>query len=334
MLTLTGPEMEPRVDRSITVRRCREAANRARPWRASRLRGSVLAAALLLSPFSLGAPGRGLRTHNQVFAQSAGDSRSTWLVREGDNRLALRAPDGFMRQNASDTNEALGAFVFPGQRVVLVVRELPETLAQGAALNDDQRPWIREADLFDAADQRVSFRVFGFESPGLLGRGQLEDERVVRLAAAVPLRQSTVVVYAFGPEANERAVRRAMDDTLASVRGDTHWKTRAQRALDAVSVWGFLLALVCTLLYAIGHGARWRKSPDARASWVKVGLRAALGLGYLATSLYWLRASDWLGVGMGVLLLLLGAQQTIGAVGLARDRSAGASKDKPERAAK
>lgn len=334
MLTLTGPEMEPRVDRSITVRRCGEATNRARPWRASRVRGWLVAGALLLSPFSLGAPGRWVSTHNQVFAQSAGDSRSTWLVREGDQRFALHAPPGFMRQNASDTNEALGAFVHPGQRVVMVVRELPEPLAQGAALSDEQRRWIREADLFDAVDQRVSFRVFGFETPGLLGRGAVDDERVLRLAAAVPLRQSTVVIYAFGPESHERAIRAAMDDALASVRGDTHWKTRAHRTLDAISVWGFLLAILCSLLYAIGHFARWRKSPGARASWVKVVLRATLGLGYLATSLYWLRASDWLGRGMGVLLLLLGAQQTLGAVGLVRDRAEREPKDKAENAAK
>jgi hypothetical protein len=308
--------MEPRAARSIAFCRYRIAATSTLARRALAL---ALASSAVVGPLSLGAPGQALLANTQAFAQQATGSRSTWLVREGEGRLALRAPDGFMRQNTDGA--ALAAFAHPGRHAVLLVLELPSRLAQGRPLDQEQIRELRQADTFESADRVTTFRVLGFETPGLVGHGEIEGQRVVRFVATVPLRTSTPVVFLLGPERDEAALRQSFLSTLETVRGDTHFTTRAQRTLDAISGWGFILALVTGLSYALARRFRWKHRDQAPPTRARIALLGAFSLSVAAHSIWWLRDSGWMLRAMGVLLAIFAVQQGIATAGLVRART-------------
>lgn len=316
MLPLRAPVMEPRAARSIAFCRYRIAAKSTLARRALAL---VLASTALVGPVSLGAPGRAPSANSQAFAQQATASRSTWLVREGEGRLALRVPDGFMRQNTEGA--AIAAFAHPGRHAVLLVLELPSRLTQGRPLDNEQIRELRQADTFESADRVTSFRVLGFETPGLVGRGEIEGQRVVRFVATIPLRTSTPAVFLLGPERDEAALRQSFLATLETVRGDTHFTTRAQRTLDAISGWGLIVALITGISYAIARRLRWKKPDEAPPSTVRIALLGAFSLALAAHSIWWLRDGGWMLRGMGVLLAIFAVQQGIATAGLVRART-------------
>jgi hypothetical protein len=303
--------MKPPAVLPIAIDRCRAAANRAPRRRAF---VASLACALVVGPWSPGAPD-GAAVAN---AQSAGAARSTWVVREGEARFAVRAPEGFMRQNTEGA--AIAAFTHPGRRSVAMVFELPDPLVQGAALSSEQRRQLREGDVFEADDRLCTFRVLGFETPGLIGRGELEGQRVVRFVATVPLRASTPAVFLLGPAQDEAALRRSFEGMLESARGDTHFQTRAQRAMDAVSVWGFMVSVLTAVAYAIALKFRWKKPAESPPTVTRIAMRAVIAAGVACTSLWWLRAGGWMSIGLGALLLVFAALQGLGAAGLYRAR--------------
>ena len=310
--------MEPRVARSIAFCRCRIAAKSAPVRRAL---AATVALSALSSPWSLGAPGGFSLVRSEALAQQATVPRPTWLVREGPARLALRAPDGFMRQNAEGA--AVAAFTHPGRHAVLLVLELPAPLVQGRPLDHAQIRELEQADTFTPQERVVAFRVLGFETPGLVGRGEIEGQRVVRFVATIPLRNSTPAVFLLGPERDEAALRQSFLATLESVRGDTHFTTRTQRALDAASGWGFIVAVLAGISYLVARRTRWKSPDESPPTLPRIALLGAVSLGTGLHAIWWFRDASWMLRGMGVLPSLFALQQGLATVGLIRARIEG-----------
>jgi hypothetical protein len=260
----------------------------------------------------------------EAFAQAPFERSPTWIGRSVEPAFSLRVPEGFMRQDPEGA--AYAAFIHPGRRAIFMVYELDEPLAQGTSLTREQLARLREGRVGELDERPTTFRALGFEVPGSIGRGAVDDRRVVRFAATLPLRGGTPVVVLLGPEEREGELRRSLESTLASARGRTHWRTPRQKIIDRISGWGFLFALVASIAYGIGMLTRWRRAASTSdavtepPSIARVALRATVGLGWSASALWWLTHSDWMFVAMGVLLLLVGVQQSIGAAGLLRAR--------------
>lgn len=273
---------------------------------------TVAAASVSGAPFAL----------RSAFAQSFTSRAPVWIQRETDPRFALRTPEGFMRQNSEGA--AYAAFGHPGRRAVFVVYELGEELEQGAPLSPAQLTRLHESALGALEERATRFRVLGFDVPGSIGRGAAGGQRVVRFVAPIPARGGTPIVALLGPEEHERELRQTFDNTLASARATTNWRTRTQRAIDRAAGWGVLVALASLVAYIIGYYAFWRPSRKDDLgpvpSWPRMTLRATLSLSVFATSGWWLSNGDWMMRGMGVLLLLLGAQQALATLALYRTR--------------
>jgi hypothetical protein len=314
--------MKPLAARSIALGHSRPTAKR--PYGPHLL---VLAIAwfVFVGPQSMAAWAQPAPTSAQALAQQVTVSQPIWLVREGEGRFALRAPDGFLRQNTDGA--AIAAFLHPGRHAVLLVLEFPWQLVQGQPLDPAQIRELRQADMFESDDRVTTFRVLGFETPGLVGRGAIDGQRVVRFIATVPLRTSTPVVLLLGLERDEAALRQTFLQTLESVRGDTHFTTPAQRTLDAIARWSLILALVTGVSYALARRWRWSDRDQAPPTRIRIALRAVFSLAVAAHAIWWLRWSSWMLRGMGVLLALFAVQQAIATAGLVRARSQLATSD-------
>jgi hypothetical protein len=258
-----------------------------------------------------------------AFAQEFTSRAPTWVVRDVEPAFALRSPEGFMRRNTEGAAYAM--FTHPGRRAALMVFDMDQELAQGAALSASQRARLREADPVRFTDRDTTFRVMNFDVPGLRGVGTAENGPIVRFVALIPARGGTPAVFLIGPAEHEAELRRTLDATLATARSKTHWRTPWQRRVETLSGTGFLLALTAAVLYALLWFVRWRDAapkdgPADPPSRLRVGLRSGIALGCALNSLWWLTRSEWMVRGMGVLLFLLGAQQALSALALWRQR--------------
>ncbi|MBL8680794.1 MAG: hypothetical protein JNK05_16565 [Myxococcales bacterium] len=286
--------------------------------RKSAATGRILAAGALATVVVSGAP----LEPSPAFAQSFTARAPVWIQRDVEPRFTLRTPEGFMRQNADGV--AYAAFGHPGRRAIFFVYEMGEELQQGAALSTAQLARLREGSIATLDERPARFRVLGFDVPGSIGRGTVREQRIVRFAAPIPARGGTPIVSLLGPEEHERELRQTFEGVLSSARATTHWRTRIQRAVDRVSGWGAVFALASLLAYVLGYYAFWRPArkddPGPVPSWPRMTLRGTLALSVLATSAWWLSNGDWMLRGMGVLLLLLGAQQALATMALYRTR--------------
>ncbi len=240
-------------------------------------------------------------------------------MREGEPSFALRAPEGFLRRPTERVAYAM--FVHPGRRAVLGVFELGEELRQGQPLSPTARARIAEADPVPFTDRDTSFRVQGFDVPGLRGAATSQGVPVVRLAALIPARGGTPTLTLYGPLEREAELRATLESVLASARSPTEWRTPAQARVESISARGLAAALGFSLLYALLWLALWRGEREReRPSLARIALRGACAIAWGLSSLWWLSRAGWRLRGMGVLLLALGIQQGLRALALWRRR--------------
>jgi hypothetical protein len=261
---------------------------------------------------------------------AAAQASPAWVVREAEPAFALRAPEGFLRRPTERVAYAL--FVHPGRRAVFGVFELGEELAQGQPFGPSARARIAEADPIPFNDRDVTFRVQGFDVPGVRGAAVDRGVPVVRFAVAIPARGGTPTVALYGPLDRERELRATLEGVLSTARTRTDWRTPAQARVASLSARALAFALGASLLYAVLWLALWRGAREAREapSWPRVLLRGALALGWALSSPWWITRAGWRLRGMGVLLLALAIQQGLRALALWRRRREPSGEDAPE----
>ena len=148
-----------------------------------------------------------------------------------------------------------------------------------------------------------------------------EQHRVVRIAVPLPFAGAPAVLSATGELGAERALRAAVEATLASAHGRASIARPWQRALARAADVGLTVAVPLSALYALLAVTLFRRD-DRR-------FRRARGLALSVAGLGWLAAGAWAStsrevgpLGLGVLLVALGVVLVGHGAGMARRGSA------------
>lgn len=231
---------------------------------------------------------------------------------------ALTIPAGFVSLPPAQRAGAgvRAGYTREGVGVLLVVNSPGQFTRE--TLDEGSRSALRSADGFAFADRVERFPVLGFTVEGLRGEGSVDEQhRVVRIAVPLPFAGSPAVLSATGELGAERALRSAVDATLASARGRASIARPWQRALARVADVGLTLAVPLSALYALLAAVLFRRD-DRRFRLARGLALTAAGLGWFAVGA-WASTSRQTGViGLGILLVTLGVSLVGHGAGMAR----------------